>query len=103
MGRTRSGSDPASVDQLHTLNNLIGYLVTRYEQTGELEDLREAEKQGDQMNMTINSLAQSPNMLDMPNVQVNMVQLKAVYETTCQSSLDLLSATISDLFFSTQR
>jgi len=88
---------PQSMDQLHCLNYLIGYLVTRYEQTGELEDLREAEKQGDQMNMTINNLPQSPNMLDMPNVQASMVRLKAVYETSPQASLDLLSATISDL------
>jgi len=90
-----AAATPCSVDQVLSLSNLALYLVSRYEQTGELEDLREARNR-------LNEIPAPPNLPPSPNIlkshiRTTVQRFKMFYETSPLALLDSISVTISDL------
>jgi hypothetical protein len=88
---------PREIDQVVCLSNLISGLVSRYEQTGELEDLHEATVRVDEI-PDDHDLPLYPNSTpDIVNIFNTIERLDMVYNASPLASLDSISDTISDL------
>jgi hypothetical protein len=85
---------PRDMDKLQCLNNLVACLISRYEQTGEVEDLCKAGNQLREINMTLDNLVRTPsNIVGIRSVLETIQQLNIVLESSPLALLDSIWAT----------